>query len=166
MFLSSRQGRKFVAVGAGAGLDEGPDPVAADGDVVEAVVEADRDRLTSGRAAVGEVGVADAAARSLGSEVAEWACAGGARAVPASAAPLPHLGFQLSAVAVPVHDREAVIAVAGDRQDAGVTGVPAAVSKDLLLGQARVVRWHRQARRCAVLCGSPGRAGRCGAWRG
>src|SRR5215469_11134058 len=96
MFLSDGGGREFVAVGVGANLDEGPDAVAADGDLVVVAVEADGDRLAAGGAAVGEVGVADVPAGSHWPEVAEGACTGGARA-----GPVPWSHIQASASSSP-----------------------------------------------------------------
>src|SRR5260370_22493263 len=116
--LSGGQGRESVAVGGGADLDEGPDSVAADGDTVEAAVEADRDRLSPGRAAVGEAGIADLAAGLLVPKISKRPRAGAARAVPAPVVPLPQFGFELSNVAVAVHDPESVAAVACYRQHA------------------------------------------------
>src|SRR5215469_17886696 len=100
MFLSDGGGREFVAVGVGANLDEGPDAVAADGDLVVVAVEADGDRLAAGGAAVGEVGVADVPAGSHWPEVAEGACAGGAGAGPGPVVPHPGFGFEFAVVAV------------------------------------------------------------------
>src|SRR5450755_2982788 len=131
MFPSGRRGRKSTPLRVGADPDEGPDSVAADRD---------------GAAAVGEIGVVDLAARLDGSHGAQWPGAGGACAVPARAVPPPDLGIEFSAVAVPVHDGEAVIAVADDRQHAGVARVPAAAGEHLLRDEPRVVRRHRLTR--------------------
>src|ERR1035437_4208120 len=148
MFPSGCRGRKSMPLRVGADPDEGPDSVAADRDGAAAAVEADRDRPAAGRAAVGEIGVVDLAARLDGSHGAQWPGAGGACAVPARAVPPPDLGIEFSAVAVavPVHDGEAVIAVADDRQHAGVARVPAAAGEHLLRDEPRVVRRHRLTR--------------------
>jgi len=126
MFLSSRWDGKCGLAGAGAGLDERPDSIAADGDLVAMAVEVDRDRLASGRTAVGEVAAADLPAGLRGAEGVEGACAGGACAGPRLAVPFPYLGFEFGAVAVPVDEGEGVITVAGNCQDPGVAGMPAA----------------------------------------
>jgi len=65
---------------SGAGFDERPDSEVADGDLIEAAVEGDRDRLASRGAAVGEVGVVDLAAGLHGTQAVEWPCAGRASA--------------------------------------------------------------------------------------
>src|ERR1019366_4256179 len=146
MFPSGCRGRKSMPLRVGADPDEGPDSVAADRDGAAAAVEADRDRPAAGRAAVGEIGVVDLAARLDGSHGAQWPGAGGACAAPARAVPPPDLGIEFSAVAVPVHDGEAVIAVADGRQHAGVARVPAAAGEHLLRDEPRVVRRHRLTR--------------------
>jgi len=60
MFSLTHRVRESGMAGIGAGLDEGPDSLAANRNVVVAAVEVDRDRLASRRAAVGEVGAATA----------------------------------------------------------------------------------------------------------
>jgi methylated-DNA-[protein]-cysteine S-methyltransferase len=72
---SGRWARESAAMRVGADLDEGPDSVVADWDLVEMAVEVDGNRLASGRAAVGDVGVADPAAGLHGAKVVERPCA-------------------------------------------------------------------------------------------
>jgi hypothetical protein len=80
----------------GADPDEGPDSVAADRDGAAAAVEADRDRPAAGRAAVGEIGVIDLAARLDGSQV----LSGPAPEEPAPSQPAPfHLQISVSSSA-------------------------------------------------------------------
>ena len=135
MFLSGRWGRVSVPARGGADFDECPDAEAVDGGGVELAVEGDGDGLASWGAAVGEAGGADLAACLRGADVLEGARAGGAAAGPGAVLPGPDLGFELAAVAVAVDESEAVVAVAGDSDDAGVAGMPSAVGEDIFFGE-------------------------------
>src|SRR5215813_1595177 len=146
MFWSSRGGRVSVAVRAGADFDECPDAEAVDGGGVELVVEGDGDGLASWGAAVGEVGVADVAACLHRADVLEGACAGGTAAGPGAVLPGPDFGFEFAAVAIAVDEGEAVVAIAGDSDDAGVAGMPSAVGEDIFCGEGAVVRLHQRVR--------------------
>jgi hypothetical protein len=143
MLLSGRRGRASVAVRAGADFDECPDAEAVDGGGVELAVEGDGDGLASWGTAVGEVGVADLAACLHGADVLEGACAGGAAGSPGAVLPGPDFAFELAAIAVAIDESEAIVAVAGDSDDAGVAGMPAAVGEDIFRGEGAMVRLHR-----------------------
>ena len=80
--------------------------------------------------------------------MAQGSRAGGAPACPVPASPvpvtpgdvlpLPQLLLKLGTVAVPVHQREAAVAVAGRDQDPGVAGMPSAGRQHVPGAQARV----------------------------